>query len=894
MNEPVTTNGAVRFGESLFAWVLETSWQAGILALVIVFAQTVFRRRLSPAWRYGLWYLLIVRLLLPSTPQTSWSIYNLAGRPVALTTVERPSDSDLFAPPFAPMPGVHETPDPASESPGHRISELPINVDSDRKKSPLPTVAFTFPWRRLAFFIWLFLGGFFAVRLVWSNSRFSHAVNNEPRVTGGPALLLLNACRDKLGISQPVALIETTAVQSPSVYGFWRKRLLLPEGTLQEFSADELRCVFLHELAHIKRRDLEVNWLASLLLAIHWFNPLLWLAFARMRNDREMACDALALTQLGTSQTETYGQVIIKVVANFVRPFRSSGVLALSEDKERLKERIRMIAAFKQRPRWSVLALSLVLGIAAIGLTNSNPAPSAASSNLPGAADPSAPPNNSAALLPKGIHVKVVDALGEPVRDADVKCQGFDWRTSTDSRGRFSWIGADQSRTFQIQKAGFRTLFSDLLVPSQHETVLRLKSALAVSGRVIDKETRQPVSKFEVYHVQLLQGSITPSLRPRERMQGGSGAFTYAFPYSIWPDSAFYIEAEGYRPNLSPPLIAASNGKELIYELARSQPVAGMVLTPGGAPASKAEVRLWCGEYNLSDIPPNHKSDADSTGAFSLPAILDGKLLVYHNSGFAELPWKEFLTTQRVQLVEWGRVKGRWPKPLPKNRSISLERIRWSGENNAYTFPPPWRIAGTQIKADGSFEFEEGVPPGEYVLGEFESLRVNWPGGGYSVMGLVTKRVSVSVDVGVTTTVEVPPGRTVVGRIDLGDDQSITNVHLPIVSLRLKQPGPEFEYPAMDNSLSDKVNLSRMKEFREQVLSYWLSDEGKARRRAERVYQFPTEPNGNFQIDNITPGVYELQCNGQRWQGKSGPEIRREISVAPSTDGSQVDLGTLK
>ncbi len=56
-------NELLQFGEALFPWVVQTSWQAGILALVIVLAQAVFRRRLSPAWRYGLWLLLVVRLL---------------------------------------------------------------------------------------------------------------------------------------------------------------------------------------------------------------------------------------------------------------------------------------------------------------------------------------------------------------------------------------------------------------------------------------------------------------------------------------------------------------------------------------------------------------------------------------------------------------------------------------------------------------------------------------------------------------------------------------------------------------------------------------------------------------------------------------------------------------
>ena len=81
----------VRIGEWVFGWVLQTSWQAGIFALLILIAQAIFRRRLSPAWRYGLWLLLVARLLLPNTPQTTWSIYNFARLPGTLKQEGDPS-----------------------------------------------------------------------------------------------------------------------------------------------------------------------------------------------------------------------------------------------------------------------------------------------------------------------------------------------------------------------------------------------------------------------------------------------------------------------------------------------------------------------------------------------------------------------------------------------------------------------------------------------------------------------------------------------------------------------------------------------------------------------------------------------------------------------------------
>src|SRR5258705_7189729 len=82
----------------------------------------------------------------------------------------------------------------------------------------------------------------------------------------------------------------------------------LPLGISERFSARELHHIFLHELAHIKRFDLEVNWLAAILQLVHWFNPVLWFAFARMRADREVATDALALSRAEQTENAPYGE----------------------------------------------------------------------------------------------------------------------------------------------------------------------------------------------------------------------------------------------------------------------------------------------------------------------------------------------------------------------------------------------------------------------------------------------------------------------------------------------------------------------------------------------------------------------------------------------------------
>src|SRR5437762_409184 len=105
---------------------------------------------------------------------------------------------------------------------------------------------------------------------------------------------------------------------------------------VERCTPQELRFVFLHELAHLKRRDIAVNWLTTILQILHWFNPLVWLAFARMRVDRELACDELALSFAAAGESKSYGGAIIKLVEGFARPAALPGLVGILEDRQQM------------------------------------------------------------------------------------------------------------------------------------------------------------------------------------------------------------------------------------------------------------------------------------------------------------------------------------------------------------------------------------------------------------------------------------------------------------------------------------------------------------------------------------------------------------------------------
>jgi len=196
-------------------------------------------------------------------------------------------------------------------------------------------------------------------------------VTRERPLTDQKILDLLEDCKSEMGIRTILGVVITDKVKSPALFGFVRPRLLLPTGITENLSLKELRHVFLHELAHLKRHDIYLGYLASLLQSLHWFNPVIWLAFYRIRTDRELACDALVLAQTHSSESKDYGRTIVSLLERFSHPRHLPAMAGILETKSQLKRRIKMIAKFKKtsRSRWAGAMLLLVV-LACLVLTN--------------------------------------------------------------------------------------------------------------------------------------------------------------------------------------------------------------------------------------------------------------------------------------------------------------------------------------------------------------------------------------------------------------------------------------------------------------------------------------------------------------------------------------------
>ena len=149
-------------------------------------------------------------------------------------------------------------------------------------------------------------------------------VASDGAVVDAPWLPLAEELADDLGITRRLTFLESARASMPMAAGVFSSAVLMPEDA-NRWPLERLRIVLLHELAHVKRRDCLTHVIAQTACALHWFNPLAWIAARHIRTERERACDDLVLA-CGTEGPD-YAEELLEI-ARVMRGGRFPAVLA--------------------------------------------------------------------------------------------------------------------------------------------------------------------------------------------------------------------------------------------------------------------------------------------------------------------------------------------------------------------------------------------------------------------------------------------------------------------------------------------------------------------------------------------------------------------------------------
>ena len=158
-------------------------------------------------------------------------------------------------------------------------------------------------------------------------------------------------------------IFQSENVSSPFVLGLIKPRIYLPF----KLDGQDMEHVVAHEQAHIRRKDHWWKPLGFLLLTIHWFNPLMWLAYVLLCRDIELACDEKVIKGLSNEQRADYTQALVACSVNH----RMIAACPLTFGEVGVKERVKSVMNYKKPAFWVIIiAVIVCVGVAVCFLTN--------------------------------------------------------------------------------------------------------------------------------------------------------------------------------------------------------------------------------------------------------------------------------------------------------------------------------------------------------------------------------------------------------------------------------------------------------------------------------------------------------------------------------------------
>jgi len=377
-----------------------------VSALLAIFLplRPLLRRIVGSQWLALLWLAILARLLVPMSLESRWSLLSRwPVHPVASSaTISEPwkIKSIVVDASHAEKSNVSVPSTPASAAAPH--ARMPGNVLN---------------------IIWFagFALNLGVLVLRWRQTR-RLAAKTSP-ATDDRLLKIFASIPAPL--RRNVQLRMTDMLQVPTVAGVVHPQIWMPQSWLLQFTDNELHDVLLHELGHVRRCDLLVQWLFAVAQCLHWFNPLVWFAARAARLDREMACDAWVMARSDTSHSD-YGATLMKTVRLLRSPLRMSPAsVAMASGRQSLCARFSSIGAFRPVPAWRGLAGIAVMSAALATATTSpvtaqdaSPSPAGSPVVAPASSPVATPDVTKGAENRPGTHVEIQTRFIEITEEA--------------------------------------------------------------------------------------------------------------------------------------------------------------------------------------------------------------------------------------------------------------------------------------------------------------------------------------------------------------------------------------------------------------------------------------------------------------------------------------------
>ncbi len=332
------------FASEIFTAVLNMSITGSLIICAVMLIRLCLKK-LPRKFSYALWLIPAVRLLCPVAVSSAVSLFNLFGtaanapveylsQPMVQTEAAVTETAEMFTTIYVPEDA--SAPVTTAEASEPLKSETAAETEAEEKSDPQKVL-------NLLSLLWIIVAAGIVVYSVGTYVKVHLMVRTSQKAEG---------------------YYIAPNIESPFVFGTLRPRIYVPDGV----SDTDLDCILAHENAHIKRFDHIVKLLCVPVLALHWFNPLVWLGVRLMTADMELSCDELALRNSDGSYKKAYANALLNMS---MRQNKLTIGSVLSFGESNIKSRIKGVLSMKKPKLAAVIAAVVVIAAAAVCMLTS-------------------------------------------------------------------------------------------------------------------------------------------------------------------------------------------------------------------------------------------------------------------------------------------------------------------------------------------------------------------------------------------------------------------------------------------------------------------------------------------------------------------------------------------
>ncbi len=341
--------------------LLSLSLSGSILAIALAVLRPLLKNRVSKAFQYYIWLLVLLRLVLPMTVDASVMNQLFSHTTPTHTTsaaVSSHSAGDTSAVGQNNTQSAHVVNTASSE-------QALFKTDETASANPFrsePLDAWPFASEYLVI-LWLLGAAFHFSRSLIAYLRFTRSIRKTCLSPAPSDMALFYS----LGGNKRVSLVCSPHIETPMLIGLVAPCIVIPQAVfVDDGKHNELRHILSHELTHYRRKDLLYKWLVLLVCSVHWFNPLMIWVRREINRTCELSCDEAVIQNMSDeTQRRDYGETLLAVAAGKSPAF---GVITttMCEEKHELKERLMSIMNYKKKTAFTI-AISLILMLILVG-----------------------------------------------------------------------------------------------------------------------------------------------------------------------------------------------------------------------------------------------------------------------------------------------------------------------------------------------------------------------------------------------------------------------------------------------------------------------------------------------------------------------------------------------